>query len=136
MSNLYFPVACILLVVFCGCKTPTENNVPQESRFPEVFLEAGSDIDTTYISLRTIRLQDGNLKTEVTGWGVEEWGMRLYCKTESATITMRIIHECALFFNYTRVKKTFDYIITRAAEDTLNRILFTNIRDTLVVTKQ
>lgn len=136
MKYQYVAITCFLLVFFGGCKTPTENNVPTEGRFPTIFLEAGSDSDSSYIALRTIRLQDGNLKTEATGWGVEEYGLFLNIHTESGTLTMNIMGQCGTVFSRTWVKRTFDYIVTRAAEDTLNRIRFTNFSDTLIVTKQ
>lgn len=129
-------VLIVLLIFFGACKTPTENNVPTEGRFPEVFLEAGSDSDSSYIALRTFRLQNGNLKIQVTGWGIEEYGLFLNCQTESRTLTMNIMGECGTVSSRTWVKRTFDYIVTRAAEDTLSRIRFTNFRDTLVVIKQ
>jgi len=124
----------IMLVIFWGCKTPTET-IPAIGRFPEIFLEAGSDIDTTYISLRTIRLQDGTLKIQATGWGVEEYGLFLNLQTENKFLTMNIMGECGTVFTRTYVKRTFEHVITKSAEDTLERIRFTNFRDTLVVVK-
>lgn len=49
---------------------------------------------------------------------------------------MIIMGMCGTVSSHNGVKKTFEYLLTRAAEDTLERILCTNFRDTIIVVKK
>lgn len=135
MKLKIFALSCFIVIIAGGCNTPTDNNVSAEGRFPEVFLQAGSDADYSYISLRTIRLRDGHLKSEVTGWGIEETGLFLDRQIDNGSLVMHIMGKCGLVATRTWVKRTFDHIITKTAEDTLKRILVTTFQDTLAVSK-
>lgn len=135
MNIQHWVLVVLCLFALIGCKTPAENSPLGQNRFPEVFHEAGTEADSSYIALRTIRLADGNLQTQVTGWGIEESGLFLETQTENNGLTMSIRRICGTVFTYTWVRRTFEYIITRSSEDTLQRICFTNFRDTLTVVK-
>ncbi|MBI5216308.1 MAG: hypothetical protein HY960_11195 [Ignavibacteriae bacterium] len=125
-----------LLLTLLGCKSPTDTEPQTQAQFPEVFIESGTDSDSSYMSLRTARQGDGTMKTEVTGWGVEEYGLFLDCKTDGHILFLNIMGICGTVTSETYVKKTFAYMVPPAAEDTLSTILFTNFRDTLTVVKR
>jgi hypothetical protein len=102
---------------------------------PETSLQAGSDTDSSTISLHTIRQANGELLAQVSSWGVEEYGLLLQCSTTNRIMTMNITGRCGTVSTHTWVKKVFDHAFSAIEEDTLIGIRFTNYRDTLVVIK-
>lgn len=136
MKSKYFLLSILFAFILVGCETLTENSFSGYDRFPEIFIEAGNDLDYSYRSLRTTRLNDGSLKVEVTEWGIEEYGLFIDPKIENGTLMMNIIGICGTVMSKTWVKVTFDYTITKTLEETLQRIQFVTRFDTLIVVKK
>lgn len=136
MKSKYFLLSILFAFILVGCETLTENSFSGDDCFPEVFIEAGNDLDYSYRSLRTTRLNDGSLKVEVTEWGIEEYGLFIDPKIENGTLMMNIIGICGTVMSKTWVKVTFDYTITKTLEETLQRIQFVTRFDTLIVVKK
>jgi hypothetical protein len=132
MKPILYILISLSTIAFYACEHSTEKSL---SKFPELLMHAGSDSDSSYISLQTIRQTNGELLAQVTGWGVEEYGLFLDCSAENRILTMQITGRCGTVFTHTLVKKVFDRSFSKIEEDTLTELRFTNYRDTVRVTK-
>lgn len=127
----------ILVVFFYGC---SENSTsPQTEKlqlsFPEFFIEKGNDIDTSYISLRGIKISEDTLKIEAVSWGVIEYGLHLVCNKSETEFEYVLMGECGTTLTNTYQKVTLYDWITAEESENLLRISFSNFRDTVVVIK-
>jgi len=129
LSSLFF---------LSSCKKP--NNTPVEttgqfSLFPEFFIERGSDSDSSYISLRGVRVGNDTLEIQATSWGIIEYGLILVPQNSSKSILYSLVGECGTVMSKTSRKVTLSQSISPETQDTLQQVGFTNFRDTLIVTK-
>ena len=121
------------IFVLSACEQATEKS---STKFPEISLQAGSDSDSSSISLRTIRQPNGELLAQVSRWGIKETGLSLTWSTENRILTMYIMGRCGTISTCTWVKEVFNRNFSTIEEDTLVELRFTNSRDTLFVSKQ
>jgi hypothetical protein len=99
MKNLKY-LFILSLFIITSCTNPTEN--PDDAiKFPQRFVYSGSDEDTTYISLKTLRNNDGTLRIEATGWGISECGLFLSARTEENILSLYILGFCGTVPSYT-----------------------------------
>lgn len=117
---------CILL---WSCANPIESEI--QEGFPDVALTSGKDADYSFKSITTQRQEDGALEVRISGWSIEEYGLFLWTKTENRILELNIMGECGTVSSHTQVKKTFDYLIEPAEEDSLAQIHYNHF----VITK-
>lgn len=135
---LSFAIITILVpTLFTGC---SENNISYGTNrtqlsFPEFFIEQGSDLDTTYISLRGLKIADDSLEIQATSWGIIETGLFLEREDYYKEIRLRMMGECGTVSSITWEKVTFKKWITAEETQRLQKISFTNFRDTIEVVK-
>jgi len=124
----------LFLVIFINvaCTNPTENPA---NKFPEKFVYTGSDQDTSYTSLKTVRNNNGTLRIEATGWGISECGLYLSARKEENILSLYILGFCGTVPSYMWVKTTFPHQLTIEEESYLTEIRFIDRFDTLVVRK-
>jgi hypothetical protein len=126
-----------LVIFFLGCSensTFPQTEKPQLS-FPEFFVEKGNDIDTSYISLRGIKISEDSLKIEAVSWGVIEFGLHLMCSKTETEFEYVLMGECGTTLTKTYQKVTLSDWITAEESENLLRISFSNFRDTVEVIK-
>lgn len=126
-----------LVIFFFGCSensTSPQTEQPQLS-FPEFFVDKGNDIDTSYISLRGIKISEDSLKIEAVSWGVTEYGLHLICNKSETEFEYVLMGECGTTLTTTYQKVTLYDWITAEESEHLLRISFSNFRDTVVVIK-
>ena len=63
-----------------------------QKQFPIAFLEAGTDDNQSYCSMRLTREENGWLKIDVVGWGVQ--GANLDAWKQGSTLELRVFVEC------------------------------------------
>ena len=134
-------VLCVLSQGLGGCtrnnEEITEPGVepsPSEQGYLEFFLEKGSDVDSSYISLRGT-LKDGALKLQATSWGIRETGLFLARKNAAKTAIFVFMGECGTVSSRTWEKKSISYTLALADQDTTDRIIFTSHGDTVNVVR-
>ena len=117
----------VLLGLFVGllvlaCATPLDHTPPDS--FPETYLFAGSDADRSFRSVLTRRQDDGTITAYITGWGIREYGLFLHSETNNEVLKLDIWAICGTVTSETYVKRTFEYALTRAQEDSLSQIQY------------
>ena len=112
----------IICALFWSCSAITDAKF--QNGFPERILSAGSDNDYTFKSIVTRRQKDGELRIQITGWSIEEYGLFLYARTENRTLELSIMGECGTVSTHTNVKKTFEYLVSRTEEKALEKIRY------------
>jgi hypothetical protein len=131
--------ACLALSLDCGCERPQDISGIQTAKeyvqFPEFFIEKGTDADSSYISLQGVRASDGILDLQATSWGIRETGLFLARAKGSRAALFEFMGECGTVSSRTWVKVTLHYELPLADQDTVERIWFTNFRDTLEVVR-
>lgn len=121
-----------LFFFLTACK---ENNIaPSEKHisFPEFFVEKGSDLDTTYISLRGIN-KINNFEIQATGWGIWEYGLFLNRNDDPNSVNYSLMGFCGTVSTKTWRKVTFNDFLTPEELDTIDIISFTDFRDTISI---
>lgn len=112
----------ICCLTFSSCNNTSD--VVARKRFPSTFLQAGSDNDHSYVSLKSYRLDNDYLKLELTGWGIKEFGIFLQDYVKDDALVLNILGECGTGVEPPVVieKRTFTYTVSTALEDQLNVI--------------
>ena len=90
--------------------------------FPDAFLEAGSDDNHTYASMKTTRQADGGLQIDVVGWGVAEYGLYLDVTTNMNSLELGIMGFCGTVPRRTFTKVTFSHVVDKETENQLHQI--------------
>lgn len=134
-----FVLCCIFLIIsFYGCSensTSPQTEKPQLS-FPEFFVEKGNDNDTSYISLRGIKISEDSLKIEAVSWGVIEYGLHLMSNKSETEFEYVLMGECGTTLTTTYKKVTLYDWITAEESENLLRISFSNYKDIVEVIKE
>ncbi len=132
-------VASILLLLISGCIRSTEivepPSVKDYRQFPEFFVERGSDADSSYLSLRAVRIDSTLLDIQATSWGITETGLFLGRRPSKRAAVFEFMGECGTVSTRTWEKVTVHRKLTRADQDTVDRIWLTNFRDTLEIVR-
>jgi hypothetical protein len=130
---------CIALSLCCGCeRSPEIAGVEAAGEcvpFPEFFVEKGMDADSSYISLRGVRTTDGVMDLQATSWGIRETGLFLARGWAKRAAMFKFMGECGTVSSRTWVKATLHYELSLADQDSIERIWFTNFRDTLEIVR-
>jgi len=132
MKPLVFTSMVIALLLFSGCKekgNPAGNNT--QISFPEFFVEKGSDIDSSYISFRGIKINSDTLEIQATSWGVIAYGLFLSKKTLGNEIQYQMMGECGTVPSETWSKVTLKAWIKAEETNTLQKLSFSNSKDTI-----
>lgn len=93
-----------------------------QREFPTAFLEAGSDSNHNYLSMKLIRQSDGSLRIDLVGWSIEETGISLSADISGSTLNLIIMGECGVVNSWTWTKVSFIHIIEREKEKELRTI--------------
>lgn len=125
----------IILVFLSGCKKILVGPPVSQVSFPEFYLEKGSDIDSSFISFRGIRITYDTLEIQATGWGIIETGLHLHRGNIPLGIFYMFTGYCGTITSKTWAKVTLTDWITASETDTLWVLGFTNFRDTLTIAK-
>lgn len=146
MKKIFLVSLVCLNFIFIQCKKvdnanpiiPDNDELPEKKQFPEVFIETGSDVDTTYIAMETSRTSTGILKIVATGWAIEEYGLFLNVMRQDTTLSLMIMGMCGTVPTLTWVKKSFTYSVHKSIEDSLQVIKFTGWKGNkeLLITKR
>ncbi len=106
--------------------------------FPDFFVEKGSDVDSSYISLRGTKINSFVFEIETTGWGIIETTISHSIIYKPNLIMIYMMGECGVVFTRTWEKASRKIIFTADVLDTVNTIAFTNLfrdTDTIVVNR-
>jgi hypothetical protein len=134
-------IVVLLSWLLVGCKNPpSSTDVPvavgvTTQIFPEFFLEKGSDDDSTYISFRGRQAQNDSLQLEMTSWGVVEYGLFLQKVNGRGSASYLFMGRCGTVPTRTWKKVTLTAYLSRAEQDTLWSLSFSNWRDSLTIGK-
>jgi hypothetical protein len=134
-KSFFFLTAVILAIINIGCEDKVTTTEEAKISFKEFYIEKGSDFDTTYISFKGTIKNSNTLLIEATSWGILEVGLSLDRIDMNKEIMFGLMGQCGTIFTHTWAKVTFSNTISAAETDTLERISFTNFRDTIVVNK-
>ena len=93
-----------------------------QREFPPAFLEAGSDSNHDYLSMKLIRQSDGSLRIDLVGWGTEEMGPSLETGIKDSTLNLIVMHECGVVDNWTPTKVAFTHVVEQEQERELSEI--------------
>lgn len=108
-------------------------------KFPDFFLEKGSDADSSYISFRGTKINPYLYEIRGTGWGIIESGILIHQDNYPRKIVFLFMGECGTLFFKTWIKAERSLILTADVLDTVDVLAFTNgfrhCRDTLFVTR-
>jgi hypothetical protein len=105
------------------------------SAFPEFFLEKGTDIDSSYISLRGLRISGGMFELQATSWGIRETGLFLFRRNSPRSAIFVFMGDCGTVSTRTWEKVTLKHELAPVDQDTLWRIALTSHGDTLEVVR-
>ena len=129
----------VLLLFASGCIRSNEIVEPPSGKeylqFPEFFVERGSDADSSYLSLAAVRIDSTLLDIRATSWGIRETGLFLGRRPSKRAAVFEFMGDCGTVSTRTWEKVTLHRRLTRADQDTIDRIWLTNFRDTLEVVK-
>lgn len=132
-------IVFVLSLFVVGCVQSDEIVEPTSRKdyrlFPEFFVERGMDADSSYISLAAVRIDSTLLDIRVTSWGIRETGLFLGRRASKRAAVLEFMGECGTVSTRTWVKVTLYRQLTRADQDTIDRIWLTNFRDTLEVVR-
>lgn len=93
-----------------------------QQEFPPAFLEAGSERNHNYLSLKLIRQSDGSLRIDLIGWGIEETGISLSTNIGGSTLNLVVMGECGVVDSWTWTKVSFTHIVEQEQERELREI--------------
>ena len=132
-------MASLLSLSVSGCVRSNEIVEPPSGKdlqqFPEFFVERGSDADSSYLSLRAVRIDSTLLDIQATSWGITETGLFLGRRPSKRAAVFEFMGDCGTVSTRTWEKVTLHRRLTRADQDTIDRIWLTNFRDTLEVVR-
>lgn len=124
----------ILSIILFGCEDKITTNEIARVNFHEFFVEKGSDLDTSYLSLKGT-IKNSTLIIETKSWGIWETGLSMQRENLNREIVFSVIGDCGTIFTWTWAKVEFTTSLSASETDTLDRIHFTNFRDTITVIK-
>jgi len=145
MKNKYYSSNASLLIpffvfslvfVFFSCDDniiSTEVEKPQ-TNLPEFLIEDGTDLDSSYFSLRGLIKSEDTLEIQATRWGIVETGLFLYQKDLGDEIQYEILGMCGTVSSITWKKVTLKSWITRERLKTLKKLSCTRFIDTISYT--
>ena len=127
---------CCMVFIACNDENVVDPNlISSQLNFPEFFIEKGIDEDSSYISFRGIKMNEDTLLIEGSSWGVIEYGLFIAREDFKQEIFFRMMGECGTVTTRTWMRVTRTSYITTAETDTLWKLGFTNLKDTLTVVK-
>ncbi|MBX2977274.1 MAG: hypothetical protein KF721_14185 [Ignavibacteriaceae bacterium] len=124
----------LLSLIIIGCEDKITTHEIARANFQEFFIEKGSDEDTSYISLKGT-IKNSALIIETKSWGIWETGLSLQRENLNKEIVFSVIGNCGTISAWTWAKVEFTTSLSASETDTLDRIHFTNFRDTITVIK-
>jgi len=133
---LFFVLPLFILLYSCNENSTTSPDQEHSVlSFSEFFFEHGSDIDTSYISMKGIKKNADSLEIQATCWGIIETGPFLSRDNLNKEILFKMMGVCGTINSSTWTKVTRTRWITARETDTLYALSFTNFRDTLRIVK-
>lgn len=92
-----------------------------QERFPIAFLEAGTDDDQSYCSMKLIRQENGCLKIDVARWAIE--GASLEAWRQGSTLELQVIVECLVGVETVMIEKVaLSHLLQQEQESELREI--------------
>jgi hypothetical protein len=134
-KNFFFLIAVILAIINIGCEEKVTTTEEAKISFNEFYVEKGNDTDSSFISFKGTIKNSNTLLIETTSWAVLGTGYNIERQNLNREILLVTMGECGTVL--TRIWARMERIttITAAEADTLDKISFTNFRDTLTVYK-
>lgn len=130
----FISIAIILpaIILYTGCSDNSQSIFRSESdssKFPEKFIEKGSDFNHTYVSLQTVRTGEGLLEVRTTFWAISEAGPILGTALQDSLLSLEAMYRCGTILSETWDKVAFNITVEQEDEQELQEIIL-KCRDT------